>query len=151
MSFFIAVIHSNHSEWPLLFFFRGAKRKPYLTADQLVDFLNSHQGDPRLNEILFPYYNIQRATGIIQRYELNKDFANKGMYLRIHHSLLPCCPLSNHNMSYDTIHPFFVNGAPRSLHCVCSRKTRVTWRNMNEIMVLSYVLPKGISNVHTFF
>ncbi|XP_066916251.1 1-phosphatidylinositol 4,5-bisphosphate phosphodiesterase beta-4-like isoform X2 [Clytia hemisphaerica] len=56
----------------------GAKRKPYLTADQLVDFLNSHQRDPRLNEILFPYYNSQRANGIIQRYELNKDFANKG-------------------------------------------------------------------------
>ena len=58
--------------------YRGAKRKPYLTADQLVDFLNSHQRDPRLNEILFPYYNAQRANGIIQRYESNKDFANKG-------------------------------------------------------------------------
>jgi len=65
----------------LFFSLRGAKRKPYLTADQLVDFLNKSQRDPRLNEILFPYYNIQGATGIIQRYEANKDFANKGKFL----------------------------------------------------------------------
>ena len=31
-----------------------------------------------MNEILFPYYNNQRATNIIQRYEANKDFASKG-------------------------------------------------------------------------
>ncbi|XP_057303429.1 1-phosphatidylinositol 4,5-bisphosphate phosphodiesterase beta-1-like [Hydractinia symbiolongicarpus] len=56
----------------------GAKKKPYLTLEQLVDFLNNRQRDPRLNEILYPYYNIERAQAIINSYESNTDFADKG-------------------------------------------------------------------------
>lgn len=61
-----------------IFSFRGAKKKPYLTIEQLVDFLNNRQRDPRLNEILYPYYNIERAQAIINSYESNTDFADKG-------------------------------------------------------------------------
>ncbi|KAJ8275385.1 hypothetical protein COCON_G00100100 [Conger conger] len=32
----------------------GAKSRPYLTQEQLTDFINSRQRDPRLNEILYP-------------------------------------------------------------------------------------------------
>ena len=60
-------------------FFRGAKNKPYLTTDQLVEFLNNRQRDPRLNEILFPYYDISGAQAIINTYEPNKAFADKGL------------------------------------------------------------------------
>ncbi|XP_065655400.1 1-phosphatidylinositol 4,5-bisphosphate phosphodiesterase classes I and II isoform X4 [Hydra vulgaris] len=56
----------------------GAKNKPYLTTDQLVEFLNNRQRDPRLNEILFPYYNINAADAIVNTYEPNKSFADKG-------------------------------------------------------------------------
>ncbi|XP_065679291.1 1-phosphatidylinositol 4,5-bisphosphate phosphodiesterase classes I and II isoform X2 [Hydra vulgaris] len=56
----------------------GAKNKPYLTTDQLVDFLNNRQRDPRLNEILFPYYDISGAQAIVNTYEPNKAFADKG-------------------------------------------------------------------------
>lgn len=46
--------------------------------DQLVEFLNNEQRDPRLNEILFPYCTSEKAQAIIEKYEPNKDFAKKG-------------------------------------------------------------------------
>ncbi|CAH2239277.1 jg21904 [Pararge aegeria aegeria] len=46
--------------------------KPHLSANQLVDFLNEVQRDPRLNEILHPYADIQRAKDLIKAYEHNK-------------------------------------------------------------------------------
>eukprot|EP00794_Sanderia_malayensis_P017475 gene17475-19222_t len=56
----------------------GVGKKPYMTNDQLVDFLNNTQRDPRLNEILYPYYNQAKGQMIINTYENNKDFAKKG-------------------------------------------------------------------------
>ena len=50
-----------------------------MTVDQLVDFLNNMQRDPRLNEILYPYYNTARAQNIIQTHEKNQDFVKKGI------------------------------------------------------------------------
>ena len=35
--------------------------RTYLTVPQLVPFFNDRQRDPRLNEILFPYYNRKRV------------------------------------------------------------------------------------------
>lgn len=49
-----------------------------MTVDQLVDFLNNTQRDPRLNEIIYPYCNVEKAHKIINKYEPNKDFAKKG-------------------------------------------------------------------------
>ncbi|XP_063376629.1 1-phosphatidylinositol 4,5-bisphosphate phosphodiesterase classes I and II [Cydia fagiglandana] len=46
--------------------------KPHLSAAQLVDFLNEVQRDPRLNEILHPYADIQKAKDLIKAYEHNK-------------------------------------------------------------------------------
>ncbi|XP_053612569.1 1-phosphatidylinositol 4,5-bisphosphate phosphodiesterase classes I and II [Plodia interpunctella] len=46
--------------------------KPHLSAAQLVDFLNNVQRDPRLNEILHPYADLQRAKDLIKSYEHNK-------------------------------------------------------------------------------
>ncbi|KAM4632979.1 1-phosphatidylinositol 4,5-bisphosphate phosphodiesterase beta-4 [Polymixia lowei] len=50
----------------------------YLTVDQLVSFLNENQRDPRLNEILFPFYDPKRATQIIEKYERDSDLKKKG-------------------------------------------------------------------------
>ncbi|PFX28836.1 1-phosphatidylinositol 4,5-bisphosphate phosphodiesterase beta-1 [Stylophora pistillata] len=58
----------------------GAKKKPYLTVEQLVEFLNSEQRDPRLNEILFPYCTSEKAQAIIEKHEPNRDFAKKGHF-----------------------------------------------------------------------
>ncbi|XP_061730054.1 1-phosphatidylinositol 4,5-bisphosphate phosphodiesterase classes I and II isoform X1 [Cydia pomonella] len=46
--------------------------KVHLSAPQLVDFLNEVQRDPRLNEILHPYADIQKAKDLIKAYEHNK-------------------------------------------------------------------------------
>ncbi|PIK62741.1 phospholipase C beta, partial [Apostichopus japonicus] len=48
-----------------------------LTVAELVEFLNEKQRDPRLNEILFPFYTRARVLQIIQRYEQDEDLVAK--------------------------------------------------------------------------
>lgn len=55
-----------------------AKKKPYLSTEQVVDFINNNQRDPRLNEILFPYCDPEKAQELINKYEPKKDFVKKG-------------------------------------------------------------------------
>ncbi|XP_046860364.1 1-phosphatidylinositol 4,5-bisphosphate phosphodiesterase beta-4-like [Xenia sp. Carnegie-2017] len=69
---------SNRQDIDKIFTEIGAKKKPYLTVSQFVDFLNNSQRDPRLNEILFPYYDTERAMNLIKTYERNAQFAKKG-------------------------------------------------------------------------
>ncbi|XP_067682324.1 1-phosphatidylinositol 4,5-bisphosphate phosphodiesterase beta-1-like isoform X2 [Haliotis asinina] len=56
----------------------GAKKKPYLTVEQFTEFLNKHQRDPRLNEILYPFYTVARAQELIDQYETKTGMAQKG-------------------------------------------------------------------------
>lgn len=49
-----------------------------MSTQQLVDFLNKTQRDPRLNEILYPYANPARAKELITQYEPNKCYVQKG-------------------------------------------------------------------------
>ncbi|KAM8986027.1 LOW QUALITY PROTEIN: 1-phosphatidylinositol 4,5-bisphosphate phosphodiesterase beta-3-like [Ara ararauna] len=56
----------------------GAAGKPYLSLEQLRDFVNSRQRDPRLNEILFPPLSAEQAQGLVQRYEPNLQFRQRG-------------------------------------------------------------------------
>lgn len=48
---------------------RGAQNKPYLTAEQFRDFMNTQQRDPRLNEILYPYTDTAKAQALIDQFE----------------------------------------------------------------------------------
>uniref|UniRef100_A0A8C2K866 1-phosphatidylinositol 4,5-bisphosphate phosphodiesterase n=1 Tax=Cyprinus carpio TaxID=7962 RepID=A0A8C2K866_CYPCA len=57
---------------------RGDK-SDYLSVDQLVHFLNENQRDPRLNEILFPFFDSKCAFQIIQRYEPDDKLKRKGL------------------------------------------------------------------------
>ncbi|XP_051775236.1 1-phosphatidylinositol 4,5-bisphosphate phosphodiesterase beta-4 isoform X2 [Erpetoichthys calabaricus] len=50
----------------------------YLEVDQLVSFLNENQRDPRLNEILFPFYDHKRAMQIIENFEPDEDLKREG-------------------------------------------------------------------------
>ncbi|XP_046877113.1 1-phosphatidylinositol 4,5-bisphosphate phosphodiesterase beta-4-like isoform X3 [Hypomesus transpacificus] len=50
----------------------------YLNVDQLVSFLNENQRDPRLNEILFPFYDPKRAMQIIEKYERDPELRKRG-------------------------------------------------------------------------
>ena len=49
-----------------------------MTVSQVVDFLNREQRDPRLNEILCPYADAQKAREIIAQYEPNRANVQKG-------------------------------------------------------------------------
>ncbi|XP_068854245.1 1-phosphatidylinositol 4,5-bisphosphate phosphodiesterase beta-3 [Aphelocoma coerulescens] len=56
----------------------GAAGKPYMSREQLRDFVNSRQRDPRLNEILFPPLSPEGAQALIERYEPNRTFRERG-------------------------------------------------------------------------
>uniref|UniRef100_A0A3Q3WAG2 1-phosphatidylinositol 4,5-bisphosphate phosphodiesterase n=1 Tax=Mola mola TaxID=94237 RepID=A0A3Q3WAG2_MOLML len=56
----------------------NGNKTDYLTVDQLVSFLNENQRDPRLNEILFPFYDPKRAMQIIDKYERDEELKKKG-------------------------------------------------------------------------
>ncbi|XP_028966613.1 1-phosphatidylinositol 4,5-bisphosphate phosphodiesterase classes I and II [Galendromus occidentalis] len=57
----------------------GASKKKVMNTEQLVNFLNREQRDPRLNEILYPYANPDRARDLIKQYEPNKSNVQKGV------------------------------------------------------------------------
>jgi phosphatidylinositol phospholipase C beta len=48
-----------------------------LTIPQLIDFANEFQRDPRLNEIIFPYYDRNSILRLISLYEPNGSFREK--------------------------------------------------------------------------
>ncbi|KAJ8384072.1 hypothetical protein AAFF_G00212040 [Aldrovandia affinis] len=56
----------------------GAKSRPYLTLEQMTDFINSKQRDPRLNEILYPPLKSEQVQQLIDKYEPNISLANRG-------------------------------------------------------------------------
>ncbi|XP_029112326.1 1-phosphatidylinositol 4,5-bisphosphate phosphodiesterase beta-1 isoform X2 [Scleropages formosus] len=56
----------------------GAKSRPYLTVEQLTDFINNKQRDPRLNEILYPPLKTEQVELLIEKYEPNVSMAQKG-------------------------------------------------------------------------
>jgi phosphatidylinositol phospholipase C beta len=53
-------------------------KKPHITLAQLRDYLNKTQRDPRLNEILYPYYTDDRVQALINQFEMNTNLAKKG-------------------------------------------------------------------------
>ncbi|CAL8313311.1 unnamed protein product [Lota lota] len=56
----------------------GAKSRPYLSMDQMTEFINSKQRDPRLNEILYPPLKAEQVQQLMDKYEPNVALAQKG-------------------------------------------------------------------------
>uniref|UniRef100_A0A3B5LKR6 1-phosphatidylinositol 4,5-bisphosphate phosphodiesterase n=1 Tax=Xiphophorus couchianus TaxID=32473 RepID=A0A3B5LKR6_9TELE len=56
----------------------GAKSRPYLTVEQMTEFINSKQRDPRLNEILYPPLKPEQVQLLVDKYEPNMSLAQKG-------------------------------------------------------------------------
>ncbi|CAF0940034.1 unnamed protein product, partial [Didymodactylos carnosus] len=52
--------------------------KDYITAITFVNWLNETQRDPRLNEILFPFYDEKSAIRIIDTYEQRANYKDRG-------------------------------------------------------------------------
>ncbi|CAL1589988.1 unnamed protein product [Knipowitschia caucasica] len=51
----------------------GSKRKPFISLDQFMDFLNRTQRDSRLNEVLYPPLKREQVRQIMERYETNSS------------------------------------------------------------------------------
>uniref|UniRef100_A0A5S6JWJ1 1-phosphatidylinositol 4,5-bisphosphate phosphodiesterase n=1 Tax=Xenopus tropicalis TaxID=8364 RepID=A0A5S6JWJ1_XENTR len=56
----------------------GSKSKAHLTVDELTEFINSKQRDPRLNEILYPPLKQEQVQQLIEKYEPNSPLATGG-------------------------------------------------------------------------
>ncbi|XP_076442610.1 1-phosphatidylinositol 4,5-bisphosphate phosphodiesterase beta-4-like isoform X2 [Babylonia areolata] len=54
-----------------------SREKQHITVPKLIEFFNDRQRDPRLNEILFPFYDHARIMAIIRTYEKNPDYIQK--------------------------------------------------------------------------
>uniref|UniRef100_A0A8C4NYJ2 Phosphoinositide phospholipase C n=1 Tax=Dicentrarchus labrax TaxID=13489 RepID=A0A8C4NYJ2_DICLA len=59
-------------------FLRGAKSRPYLSVEQMTEFINNKQRDPRLNEILYPPLKPEQVQVLVDKYEPNASLAQKG-------------------------------------------------------------------------
>ncbi|KJH46130.1 Phosphatidylinositol-specific phospholipase C, X domain protein [Dictyocaulus viviparus] len=53
-------------------------QKEYLTRERLTNFLNEEQRDPRLNEILFPFFDNTRTQVLISKYEQDNNYIDNG-------------------------------------------------------------------------
>ena len=60
-------------------FYRAGGTNNEINVKSLIEFLNEHQRDPRLNEILYPHYNENRVMQIIRAYEKNPVLVEKGL------------------------------------------------------------------------
>ncbi|XP_053365578.1 1-phosphatidylinositol 4,5-bisphosphate phosphodiesterase beta-1 isoform X3 [Clarias gariepinus] len=55
----------------------GAKGKNFLNMDQMTEFINNKQRDPRLNEILYPPLKTEQTQLLMEKFELNLDMVQK--------------------------------------------------------------------------
>ncbi|KAM8880723.1 1-phosphatidylinositol 4,5-bisphosphate phosphodiesterase beta-3 [Synchiropus picturatus] len=51
----------------------GSKGKPFISLDQLMDFINRRQRDSRLNEVLYPPLKREQVRQIMEKYETNSS------------------------------------------------------------------------------
>ncbi|KAM9431728.1 1-phosphatidylinositol 4,5-bisphosphate phosphodiesterase beta-3 [Clarias gariepinus] len=59
------------SEIDRIFVELGSKGKPFLSLDQMTDFLNRKQRDPRLNEVLYPPLKREQVRQLMEKYDTN--------------------------------------------------------------------------------
>ncbi|VDO56108.1 unnamed protein product [Haemonchus placei] len=59
-------------------FVKLSGQKEYLTRDRLTNFLNEEQRDPRLNEILFPFFDSTKTQVLISKYEQDNNYIDNG-------------------------------------------------------------------------
>uniref|UniRef100_A0A665TU39 Phosphoinositide phospholipase C n=1 Tax=Echeneis naucrates TaxID=173247 RepID=A0A665TU39_ECHNA len=64
-------IHVNKRSKKLQLSLFGSKRKPFISLDMLMDFINQKQRDSRLNEVLYPPLKREHVRQIMEKYETN--------------------------------------------------------------------------------
>ncbi|OQV23909.1 1-phosphatidylinositol 4,5-bisphosphate phosphodiesterase beta-1 [Hypsibius exemplaris] len=98
----------------------GSKSVKFLTAEQMRDFLNRTQRDPRLNEILHPYATTETARVLIDKYEPHESSRSEGRlsqdgFIRFLLSdansvVSPSCFTLHQDMSHPLSH-YFINSS----------------------------------------
>lgn len=63
---------------PQYLIYRGAKGKNYLNMEQMTEFINNKQRDPRLNEILYPPLKTEQTQLLMEKFEPNSGMLQKG-------------------------------------------------------------------------
>ncbi|XP_063042319.1 1-phosphatidylinositol 4,5-bisphosphate phosphodiesterase beta-3 isoform X2 [Engraulis encrasicolus] len=53
----------------------GSKGKPFISLDQMLDFLNRRQRDSRLNEVLYPPLKREQVRQIMEKYEAKTNLS----------------------------------------------------------------------------
>uniref|UniRef100_A0A8C4IHR5 phosphoinositide phospholipase C n=1 Tax=Dicentrarchus labrax TaxID=13489 RepID=A0A8C4IHR5_DICLA len=56
----------------------SGRSRPYLSVEQMTEFINNKQRDPRLNEILYPPLKPEQVQVLVDKYEPNASLAQKG-------------------------------------------------------------------------
>ncbi|KTF77155.1 hypothetical protein cypCar_00046506, partial [Cyprinus carpio] len=81
----VSICSANRSRIPLAdrktscFHRNGVKSRNYLTVDQMTEFINNKQRDPRLNEILYPPLKPEQTQLLMEKYEPNPAMIQKGL------------------------------------------------------------------------
>uniref|UniRef100_A0A3Q1CVD6 Phosphoinositide phospholipase C n=1 Tax=Amphiprion ocellaris TaxID=80972 RepID=A0A3Q1CVD6_AMPOC len=70
-------IPSAASNLPLVLFFRGANGGT-MSVDQMTEFINNKQRDPRLNEILYPPLRPAQTHSLMERYQHDQAQLKQG-------------------------------------------------------------------------
>lgn len=58
----------------------GSKRKPFISLDQFMDFINRRQRDSRLNEVLYPPLKREQVHQIMEKYETNTSQLDRDQF-----------------------------------------------------------------------
>ena len=70
-----------------------------------MEFMNDTQRDPRLNEILCPFYDRTRTLQLINRYETDPNFISRGINEKIiTRYFLECCHTFHGVVSFLTVY-----------------------------------------------
>uniref|UniRef100_A0A1I8JCD9 Phosphoinositide phospholipase C n=1 Tax=Macrostomum lignano TaxID=282301 RepID=A0A1I8JCD9_9PLAT len=93
---------------------------PYITKSQVIWLLNEKQRDPRLNEIIYPYANENKARELIAKFEPDNAFVEKdqlssrGLHAYLISTDNNVVPLEKLDLSQDMEQPlahYFINSS----------------------------------------
>ncbi|XP_054907003.1 1-phosphatidylinositol 4,5-bisphosphate phosphodiesterase beta-3 isoform X2 [Poeciliopsis prolifica] len=98
----------------------GARRKPFISLDQFMEFLNEKQRDSRLNEVLYPPMKRDQVRQIMEKFETNVSQLERDQlslqgfsrFLNSEENII--LPLENLDLFDDMTHPlahYFINSS----------------------------------------
>uniref|UniRef100_A0A3B5L2E2 Phosphoinositide phospholipase C n=1 Tax=Xiphophorus couchianus TaxID=32473 RepID=A0A3B5L2E2_9TELE len=108
-------LQSIFEEW-----YFGARRKPFISLDQFLEFLNDKQRDSRLNEVLYPPLKRDQVRQVMEKFESNlsqlerDQLSLQGFSRFLNSEENNSLPLENLDLFDDMTHPlahYFINSS----------------------------------------